>query len=148
MLVPILLGCSQNERIAVLDCVVPEEVPRDARDLEGHPYSDNLRTQFIWYGAPANGLHGSDGSWTPYQYQGEFDIHFERIKNFKGKESTVINPYRKVQINMFTYEMFVLESYPDPNYDDDWTSNRFKYRCELVAEESALGNFYPVEQLQ
>ena len=84
MFVPFLLGCSQNERIAILDCVVPEEVPRDARDLEGHPYSDNLRTQFIWYGAPANGLSGSNGSWTPYQYQGEFDIHFERIKNFGG----------------------------------------------------------------
>ena len=147
MLVPILLGCSQNERIAILDCVVPEEVPRDARDLEGHPYSDNLRTQFIWYGAPANGLKGSDGSWTPFERQSEFDAYFKKPKDFGGQKTSIINPETEVQINLFTYEMFLRKSYPD-SYLGEWISISRKYFCEVVEEKSALGVFYPVKQLQ
>ena len=74
LILPLLIvGCSDNDIKLTLDCELDDR------------YNESVfakRIQFIWYKSN-NSLQGVDGTVTPYKFENDFEVTFER-KDTRG----------------------------------------------------------------
>jgi hypothetical protein len=68
-----IVGCSDNDMKLTLDCEL---------DNRWNPGVFEKKMQYIWYES-TNSLQGKNGTVTPYKYENDFEITFER-KDTRG----------------------------------------------------------------